>query len=439
MSTIDSVATFKARVVQIELGKYWDKFVDNGWETFGNFAFATIATPGSMDMAAADIFDTEVVLPLLGAKVHRDKAKLRRLHFEAYTYCAAETQMQLTRTEDDAPRKMPLSERNERWSMLVSRLQGMRLEGHLEPSFALIDKCSDLFELNVVRYVEWSDCTMRSQELGGQKTVPEFKLDPATRMLKFIDAAQHEVASYKTDLLLKSALQRRGLALDMAGVMSYEVHDKLVTFLFDEYMRSPPEGYAKTTVDQLHNADREIWSRLAKLCRSGVRSIMGGPRPLEVHLQSCLENVTVRMIVMGRPIFGRPAPSSPGEGPAAPSGRGTKRKQTGDDSDGLRAKNKEIAELQRKLGEAKRSGGNGNGKGKDKGKGKGGGKGTPRSALPPSLLGKASRTANGEPICYNYNLEHGCQDAKPGERCSRGWHLCMEQGCGKAHTLKMHR
>ena len=103
-------------------------------------------------------------------------------------------------------------------------------------------------------------------------------------------------------------------------------------------------------------------------------------------------------------------------------------------------KNKEIADLQRKLGEAKRAGGGGERpKGKDRGKGKGGGKDTPKSALPPSLFGKASRTANGEPICYNYNLEHGCKEAKPGERCSRGWHVCMEPGCGKAHTLKMHR
>ena len=108
---------------------------------------------------------------------------------------------------------------------------------------------------------------MRSQELVGHKTVPEFKVDPTTKLLKMVEQAQHGVASYKTDLLLKSTLQRRGLALDMAGVMSYEVHDRLITFLFDEYMRIPHEGYAKTTVDQLHNADREIWSRLAKLFR----------------------------------------------------------------------------------------------------------------------------------------------------------------------------
>lgn len=442
MSAIDSVATFRARVEHLEIGGVWDKFVAAGWKTYGTFAFACTVAPGTMDPAAAALFDTEVVLPLLGAKVHVDKAKLRRLHFEAYTFCAADTQLQMTRTEDDAPRKMPLSERNERWADLEKRLLGMRLEGHLEPSHALIDKCSDMFEQNLVRYVEWSDCTMRSQELVGHKSVPEFKIDPATRLLKAVETQQLEVASYRTDLLLKSVLQRRGLALDMAGVMSYTVHDRLVSFLFDEYMRTPIEGYARTTVDQLHCADREIWSMLSKNCRAGVRALPGSNiRPLEDKLDACISSTTVRMIVMGRPTSGRPSPSSP-------AARPEKRVQGGGDDDRLKRKNKEIADLQKKLKEAKQSGG-GEPRGARKVGGKprgggGGGKGKSdtipgRTTLPQALIGKTSRTAAGEPICYDYNLEHGCSNAKPGERCSKGFHVCMEPGCGKAHTLKMHR
>ena len=102
-------------------------------------------------------------------------------------------------------------------------------------------------------------------------------------------------------------------------------------------------------------------------------------------------------------------------------------------------------ELQRKLKEAKQqeSGGGVRKKGKGSGKDRGGGGKNDtipgKSSLPQSLIGKTARTAAGEPICYNYNLEHGCTGAKPGDRCSKGWHVCMEQGCGKAHTLKMHR
>ena len=79
MSTVDSVATFKARVESLVLGSYWKKFGENGWDTHGTFAFSCMVTPGAMDPTASGIFDTEVVLPLLGDKNHKDKAKLRRL------------------------------------------------------------------------------------------------------------------------------------------------------------------------------------------------------------------------------------------------------------------------------------------------------------------------------------------------------------------------
>ena len=62
---------------------------------------------------------------------------------------------------------------------------------------------------------------------------------------------------------------------------------------------------------------------------------------------------------------------------------------------------------------------------------KGAGKGKSNFQL---LEGKLKMTAANEPICFNFNLR-GCPNAKPGERCPRGWHVCAEPGCGKAHAL----
>lgn len=58
--------------------------------------------------------------------------------------------------------------------------------------------------------------------------------------------------------------------------------------------------------------------------------------------------------------------------------------------------------------------------------------------MPPSLIGMSPTTENGEPICYNFNLD-GCDGAEPGGRCDKGWHVCMKPGCGQAHSLKNHR
>ena len=64
---------------------------------------------------------------------------------------------------------------------------------------------------------------------------------------------------------------------------------------------------------------------------------------------------------------------------------------------------------------------------------KGGGKGDKRGgpAMPLALRGMSARTHEGQPICFDAQLPHGCAKAACGERCSKGWHLCCVPGCPK--------
>lgn len=75
---------------------------------------------------------------------------------------------------------------------------------------------------------------------------------------------------------------------------------------------------------------------------------------------------------------------------------------------------------------------------KGRGKGKKGGKAMP--PVPAELRGKYHKNAAGEPICYGFNCASGCpeKNVKPGERCSRGWHICAEPKCQKPHSLQQH-
>ena len=65
-----------------------------------------------------------------------------------------------------------------------------------------------------------------------------------------------------------------------------------------------------------------------------------------------------------------------------------------------------------------------------------GGKGTRGKSgqVPPALVGTQTHFHNAQPICFDYNLV-GCPQAKDGERCSTGWHVCSSFGCQKPHTL----
>ena len=127
---------------------------------------------GASDPHSTKAFDDEIMTPLFGAANHVDKAKVRRLHFEAYSYAAADMTMTMSRTDDDPPRRMANAERETRWSTLVVRLTGMTLAGIYEPSHAIVNACAEIYDSNVLRYVEWAECTQRNQELNGIKSEP---------------------------------------------------------------------------------------------------------------------------------------------------------------------------------------------------------------------------------------------------------------------------
>ena len=56
-------------------------------------------------------------------------------------------------------------------------------------------------------------------------------------------------ADTRSDLRLENVLQRRGVALDMSGLMEWKVHELLVARLFQAPEKSPPEGFNSVTLD----------------------------------------------------------------------------------------------------------------------------------------------------------------------------------------------
>ena len=55
-----------------------------------------------------------------------------------------------------------------------------------------------------------------------------------------------------------------------------------------------------------------------------------------------------------------------------------------------------------------------------------GGKGKGKGKAPKELLGLHHNTDEGERVCFNFNMKHGCKYAKPGSSCKRGKHVCMK-------------
>ena len=71
-----------------------------------------------------------------------------------------------------------------------------------------------------------------------------------------------EITHHAQDCLeLKCALQRRGLAMHMAHLVSFGSHEKLVDCYFEEMARDSVDQmrYERISLDQLANMDREIF------------------------------------------------------------------------------------------------------------------------------------------------------------------------------------
>ena len=428
----DSKQGFAQRVDELGMGELINPLKNKGWVSFGILAFVTEFVPGT---SPPEIFLNEVVKPLVGdnqADIDRWKPLLKRLFMEAYTLAAHDIQSRSDGPDPDAPRKMPSAEREYRLTTLQTKLAGLVLEGELLPSHSPIDICSNMFEVGQVSYVPWEKCTKRDAETTtGTKVEKVWKPDSDGR-IRESSVPSVPSAELGTDLLLRYTLQRRGLALEVANVCDFATHELWVGILFDAMITPPPPGYAKVSWNQLRRADEEMFRRIARECRDGLRW-MGGRPPFELAMKSLLFDPSIRLMLMPLPTGGAaaaasasswraPAPAGAVDAPSGPSKRALRRQ-------------KRQAEMAAKGGG--RDGGSTPKVPRVEGP-KGGGKDAGKGGNFKAMEGKVRNLpSNGEPICFNYNIR-GCPNAAPGQRCPRGWHVCAETGCQKNHPMFDH-
>ncbi|CAE7799744.1 unnamed protein product [Symbiodinium sp. CCMP2592] len=288
------------------------KLKRKGWATFGTFAFCVPGEPGRIP---DDVFKTSVVQPILGDGGEEHQAKLRRLHFEAYALTAAELKRTAESTESDQPRKVPTAELAARYDVLQKRIKPLRLVDRLEPSHALVNLSAQMLEDQRVRYIEWSKCTSRAQEINLVKEDASLKLLQGGRSgsFKLVDPGAKITADTKSDLEVMQALRRRGVAYELAAIMSFERHEELIDRLFMEYQREPMAGFHPVSFSQLQAADREVHVRMGELTRAGLVPGADGSLPLDIPVSRVLAGSHIQWMLM---------PRQKGSGPLGSSGAG---------------------------------------------------------------------------------------------------------------------
>jgi hypothetical protein len=401
---IDSTAVFSQRAITCGLSVVErDLVIAAGHTTMARFAFCCNYSPGAPnELPFITMIETVLGAPNPPAAT---VGPFRRLFFECFTLAAADLRQRVDRGEDAQPRKLPPPERAFRYAAQVTRLRGLNLVNELEPSDALVDMACQQFEDNRMALIEWEVCTKKAQEIRGIKKIPQLKAN-SSGSLVLTSEDQTLEAALDTELLMRFALQRRGLALDQANLLTYAEHDLWVDSLFFHRMAIPPPGYAKVTIAQLVNADRALHTRMAELTRQGIVPDAAGIRPMDRAIAAAMIHSSVTFLLM--PLQSSTAVKRQGDGVPPGEGKGKKARQAA-------AKAK--------------------GKGKGKGKGdKGQAKGVPRDGMPADLAGMSATDPSGKTLCFNYN-RGTCTNVVKNNRCQRGQHGCCRPGCGGLHPM----
>ena len=398
MSLVDSGAVFESRALSIGLPQATiDALGLRGWVTHATFAFAVATNPAAGDDQA---FIDGVLIPILGRDDHVDAPKLRRLFYESHTLTSADLRRKVEANEQEAPRKLPPPEISQRLEALQGRVTPLILQNVLEPSHQLINSIVQCVEDGRIRYVEWSRCTSRSQEVNNIKEDGDLKVwrTDASGMIKAVNKDPGIQAALDTELDVHNALRRRGVAYEIAQAMSFEVHEAVINFYFFELKKDALEGFSPVALSQVAAADRELHVRLAELTRAGLRPGPNGQLPLDDHVKELLKGPELKWLLM-------PLPKRPASKPSVPD------PPKGSAKDDSNRKAKETKDKKTKA-EAARL------------------KKLRRIPMPKQLLGGVPCDDDGRPFCFAYNLGT-CSN---GEDCGKGMHLCCKRGCKKKHS-----
>ena len=208
--------------------------------TMGSYAFCCGFQPGAAD--EKPLIDTLTILlgapPSIGLM-----SSLRRLFYESHTLSLLDMRTRVETTDEPRVRRVQLPERVQRMAELKARYPGLSIVGETEFSYSLFDKALDQYDKNELRFIPLDECTRRDQETEGLRRdivlSIEVQRDDSLRMGREQIEPRAQVA---TDLQIRNALVRRGLAYDCAGLITFTVVEAWIQKIFRLIQEPPLEG-----------------------------------------------------------------------------------------------------------------------------------------------------------------------------------------------------
>ena len=273
-----------------------------------------------------------------------------------------------------------------------------------------------------IRHVPVEQCTCRMQELGGVKKMPSSTSDKAGYLRLSVKDEELSIDCGKDMFLIKQALLRRSLAYDQTGIISYETMEAWHSYLFEVMQREAPPDSRPISLQQILTADRQMFTRLAEGCRSGLISTAAGVLPADKMMKDLQDDIRITNFLLHHP-----ATTSSGQARPVAKASNQVYNQAPDPSSKRQIKLAKGAAKGGKVRSQPYADHSNAGKGKNKGKGG-------KKQRPAGLEGTWTHH-KGSLMCDGFNLGN-CSEAatvSPGSSCSRGLHCCCRPYCGELH------
>ncbi|CAE7606611.1 unnamed protein product [Symbiodinium sp. CCMP2456] len=235
MSITESVANFSARAQKLGLSdEVLQLVIDGGVDTLAKFAYVSSFIPGQSDETP---FVTALKALLKRDATVGELSVFRRLHSESYALVAAELKSQVERTTDAPARSLAAPDRADRLARQVRKYPGLTIAGPNEPSDRSVDRCCQMYENNRLSYMPLSWCMSKDDETRNSR-------DKEDRTLT-VDNSECRHTGY----------------------------------------REVPTGYTRVSIQQVLQADKQLFVVAANECRGGVQvAAAGRPQALNDRL-----------------------------------------------------------------------------------------------------------------------------------------------------------
>ncbi|CAE7743608.1 unnamed protein product [Symbiodinium sp. CCMP2592] len=293
MSLVDSEASFRQRCQDVGGGAIHTALSDQGITSFASLAYSCGTPQDRPTQAEMDAFAVKILgaAPRLG-----DVSILKRLMFESATYVIAQSRQAVQGDSAEQPRKLPLAEKQARAEDQRRRLSGVHIERDLVPSHALVDLCCHMHDVGIT-WISPGKCTSRESEiqLSTKDQSKIFRLEDNS--LKVGSEQPKDIASYDSPIKLQWCLQRRGLALDQAKVLTWAQHERWVHCLLHALTKECPPGFHKPDMNRIVQADREAWLIMASEVPS-LKPSTAGEYPLGKALDALRTDPRITMYLM---------------------------------------------------------------------------------------------------------------------------------------------